>query len=71
MSDAPPAASPVSAKKPTKATKPKGEKKPKAVASHPVYSAMIKAAIKELKDRKGASKQAILKFIHQKYKLGN
>ncbi|KAK6020582.1 linker histone H1 and H5 family protein [Ostertagia ostertagi] len=70
MSDAPPAASPVSAKK-TKASKPKGEKKPKAVASHPVYSAMIKAAIKELKDRKGASKQAILKFIHQKYKLGN
>ncbi|KAE9416260.1 hypothetical protein Angca_003566, partial [Angiostrongylus cantonensis] len=51
--------------------KPKGEKKPKTVPSHPVYAAMIKAAIKELKDRKGASKQAISKFIQQKYKLGD
>uniref|UniRef100_A0A0K0DDX5 H15 domain-containing protein n=1 Tax=Angiostrongylus cantonensis TaxID=6313 RepID=A0A0K0DDX5_ANGCA len=49
----------------------KGEKKPKTVPSHPVYAAMIKAAIKELKDRKGASKQAISKFIQQKYKLGD
>ncbi|KHJ75590.1 linker histone H1 and H5 family protein [Oesophagostomum dentatum] len=32
---------------------------------------MIKAAIKELKDRKGASKQAILKYITQKYKVGD
>ncbi|KAK6031854.1 linker histone H1 and H5 family protein, partial [Ostertagia ostertagi] len=29
------------------------------------------AAIKELEDRKGASKQAILKYIVQKYKLGD
>ncbi|VDM58538.1 unnamed protein product [Angiostrongylus costaricensis] len=54
-----------------KKVKPKGEKKPKTVPSHPVYAAMIKAAIKELKDRKGASKQAISKFIQQKYKLSD
>ncbi|VDM55323.1 unnamed protein product [Angiostrongylus costaricensis] len=51
-------------------TKPKGEKKARTIASHPVYGTMIKSAIKELKDRKGASKRAILKFIVQKYKVG-
>ncbi|VDM53440.1 unnamed protein product [Angiostrongylus costaricensis] len=59
------------AMKKTKATKSKGEKKARAAPSHPVYGAMIKSAIKELKDRKGASKQAILKFIVQKYKVGD
>ncbi|KAK6751988.1 hypothetical protein RB195_003420 [Necator americanus] len=70
MSDAAPPP-PTTVVKKTKTSKPKGEKKPKIAPSHPVYSAMIKAAIKELKDRKGASKQAILKFITQKYKLGD
>ncbi|CAJ0604326.1 unnamed protein product [Cylicocyclus nassatus] len=56
--------------KKSKGTKPKGEKKAK-VASHPAYGAMIKAAVKELKDRKGSSKQAILKYIIQKYKVGD
>ncbi|KAE9419100.1 hypothetical protein Angca_002270 [Angiostrongylus cantonensis] len=54
-----------------KATKPKGEKKARTAPTHPVYGTMIKSAIKELKDRKGASKQAILKFIVQKYKVGD
>ncbi|KHJ75879.1 linker histone H1 and H5 family protein [Oesophagostomum dentatum] len=77
MSDAavaaptPTAPAPVTPVKKTKAAKPKGEKKAKATPSHPVYGAMIKAAIKELKDRKGASKQAILKYITQKYKVGD
>ncbi|ETN80408.1 linker histone H1 and H5 family protein [Necator americanus] len=57
--------------KKVKPSKPKGEKKAKVAPSHPVYGAMIKAAIKELKDRKGASKQAIFKFIIQKYKVGD
>ncbi|KAE9415864.1 hypothetical protein Angca_009913, partial [Angiostrongylus cantonensis] len=57
--------------KKTKATKQKGEKKAKTAPTHPVYGTMIKSAIKELKDRKGASKQAILKFIVQKYKVGD
>ncbi|VDO27330.1 unnamed protein product [Heligmosomoides polygyrus] len=65
-----PAATSTTVKK-AKATKPKGEKKPKTTPSHPVYSAMIKAAIKVVEDRKRASKQAILKYIVQKYKLGD
>ncbi|KAK5969669.1 H15 domain-containing protein [Trichostrongylus colubriformis] len=56
--------------KKAKVVKPKGEKKAKTTPSHPVYGAMIKAAIKDLEDRKGASKQAIFKYIVQKYKLG-
>ncbi|KHJ89225.1 linker histone H1 and H5 family protein, partial [Oesophagostomum dentatum] len=68
---APTAPAPATPVKKTKAAKPKGEKKAKATPSHPVYGAMIKAAIKELKDRKGASKQAILKYITQKYKVGD
>ncbi|WKY07785.1 hypothetical protein Q1695_007338 [Nippostrongylus brasiliensis] len=70
MSDAAPSSSPAPVKK-AKAVKPKGEKKPKVAPAHPVYAAMIKAAIKDLKDRKGASKQAIFKFISQKYKVGD
>uniref|UniRef100_A0A0K0DRI8 H15 domain-containing protein n=1 Tax=Angiostrongylus cantonensis TaxID=6313 RepID=A0A0K0DRI8_ANGCA len=48
-----------------KATKPKGEKKARTCPTHPVYGAVIKSAIKELQDRKGASKQAILKVLTQ------
>ncbi|VDM80554.1 unnamed protein product [Strongylus vulgaris] len=75
MSDAVPATPPAAPAttappKKTKAAKPKGERKTKPV-THPVYGAMIQAAIKELKDRKGASKQAILKYIIQKYKVGD
>ncbi|EYB87507.1 hypothetical protein Y032_0261g546 [Ancylostoma ceylanicum] len=65
------APAPTAPAKKSKAAKPKGEKKAKATPSHPVYGAMIKAAIKELKDRKGASKQAIFKFITQKYQVGD
>ncbi|KIH59409.1 linker histone H1 and H5 family protein [Ancylostoma duodenale] len=68
---APAATAPTTSAKKSKAAKPKGEKKAKATPSHPVYGAMIKAAIKELKDRKGASKQAIFKFITQKYQVGD
>ncbi|XGW28481.1 hypothetical protein V3C99_008334 [Haemonchus contortus] len=65
------APSTTTAAKKSKAAKPKGEKKSKAAPSHPVYGAMIKAAIKGIEDRKGASKQAIFKYIVQKYKLGD
>merc|ERR1712029_865392 len=37
--------------------------KPKAPAAHPPYAAMIKAAVKALADKKGSSRQAILKYI--------
>merc|ERR1719208_701022 len=54
------------------AAAPKAKKaaaKPKAPAAHPPYAAMIKAAIKALKDRTGSSRQAILKYICANYKV--
>merc|ERR1711892_36727 len=42
---------------------PKVKKAPKAPAAHPKYSVMIAAAITELKDRTGSSRQAILKHV--------
>merc|ERR1712006_27402 len=42
---------------------------PKAKAAHPPYAAMIKAAIKALGDKKGSSRQAILKYICANYKV--
>lgn len=44
----------------------------KAVApEHPKYVDMIKAALVNLKDRKGTSRQAILKYIKEHYKVGS
>merc|ERR1712227_1136516 len=43
--------------------------KPKAPAAHPPYASMIKAAIKALGDKKGSSRQAILKYICANYKV--
>merc|ERR1739848_734073 len=43
--------------------------KPKAPAAHPPYAAMIKAAVKALADKKGSSRQAILKYICANYKV--
>merc|ERR1711872_972300 len=49
----------------TEAAAPKAKKaaKPKVAAAHPPYAAMIKTAIKGLADKKGSSRQAILKYI--------
>ncbi len=49
------------------AQKKKATKK-KAAPSHPAYKDMILAAINSLKDRKGSSRQAILKYIMANYK---
>ncbi|XP_035695606.1 histone H1-delta-like [Branchiostoma floridae] len=57
-----------SAASPTKAKK---ARKPKAPASHPKYNEMIKAAISNLKERGGSSRQAILKYILANYKIDN
>merc|ERR1712018_1034451 len=38
-------------------------------AAHPPYASMITAAIKGLKDKKGSSRQAILKYIVANNKL--
>ena len=43
--------------------------KPKAPAAHPKYSVMIAAAIAALKDRTGSSRQAILKYVCENYKV--
>merc|ERR1712112_553268 len=47
------------------AAAPKAKKaaKPKVPAAHPPYAAMITTAIKKLADKKGSSRQAILKYV--------
>merc|ERR1712061_14246 len=40
-----------------------------AAAAAPPYAAMIKAAVKALADKKGSSRQAILKYICANYKV--
>ena len=62
----------------TQDSKPTGAKsvKTKKVASvkvhvHPKYSEMISDAIRELKSRTGCSRPAILKFIREKYDIGD
>ena len=48
-------------------TKKTATKKP---ADHPTFAVMIAAAITELKERKGSSRQAIDKYIAANYKVG-
>ncbi|EJW84399.1 linker histone H1 and H5 family protein, partial [Wuchereria bancrofti] len=43
----------------------------KVTKNHPTYSQMIKEAIVALKDRKGSSRLAILKYISGHYQLGD
>ncbi|VDK57149.1 unnamed protein product [Anisakis simplex] len=50
---------------PKKVTKPKVTKP----ATHPPYAAMVKAAIGAMKEKKGSSRAAILKYILQHFKL--
>ncbi|KAL3106912.1 hypothetical protein niasHT_010827 [Heterodera trifolii] len=42
----------------------------KAPSNHPPYSSMIKKAIAELKEKKGSSRTAILKYLMSRYQLG-
>jgi histone H1/5 len=58
-----------SAPKVTKAAKPKVAK-PKVPEAHPKFAAMIGAAISALNERKGSSRQAIVKYIMANYKVG-
>ena len=44
---------------------------PKKPADHPKYIEMVIAAITALKDRKGSSRQAIVKYIKANYKVGD
>ena len=58
------AAAPAPAKK-------KAAPKAKKPATHPKYCDMIQAAISNLKERGGSSRQAILKYICANYKVGD
>ncbi|XP_041473356.1 histone H1-delta-like [Lytechinus variegatus] len=55
---------------PKKAAK-KKTSKPKTPANHPKYSDMIASALKSLNEKKGSSRQAILKYIKANYKVGD
>ena len=44
--------------------------KAKVVAVHPKFNEMVESAISSLKERKGSSRAAILKYISANYKLG-
>ena len=52
------------AKKPT-------EKKPRAPPTHPKYDVMVKDALVKLKDKKGSSQQAVVKFIKANYTVSD
>ena len=62
-SAAPPAA-PAAKPKPAKSAPRK-----RTVASHPSYNDMIQAAVSNLKERNGSSRQAIAKYIKANYKV--
>lgn len=49
----------------------KKAKKAASPPAHPTYEVMIKAAIVSQKERNGSSRQAIIKYIKQNYKVGN
>ena len=59
---------PAAAKKPA-AKKPAAKKAPAKKANHPTYQVMVQDAIKALKERKGASRQAIKKYITTEHKV--
>ena len=44
--------------------------KAKVVAVHPKFNEMVESAMSSLKERKGSSRAAILKYISDNYKLG-
>lgn len=49
----------------------KRTRKPKAPAKHPKYADMIIAAMKGMKEQGGTSRQKIVKYIGNNYKVGN
>ncbi|NP_999722.1 histone H1-delta [Strongylocentrotus purpuratus] len=55
---------------PKKAAKKKASK-PKTPASHPKYSDMIASALESLKEKKGSSRQAILKYVKANFTVGD
>ena len=62
------AVAPAATPKVPKVKKAAAAKKP---ATHPKYNEMIQSALGSLKDRKGSSRQAVLKYINANYKVGD
>merc|ERR1711970_1652385 len=56
---------------PAPAKKAKAPKKKATPAAHPAYGVMVKAAIEGLKEKKGSSRVAILKYILANYKIAD
>lgn len=56
---------------PKKAAKKPKASKPKTAASHPKYSDMIASALESLKEKKGSSRQAILKYVKANFTVGD
>lgn len=51
--------------------KPRSHKKPAATMKHPAYEVMIKGALEAaLKDRRGMSRQKVIKHVKANYKVG-
>ena len=55
----------------SKPAKKAAAKKPAKAPEHPKYSEMISQAIATLKERKGSSRQAIIKYIRANFKVGD
>ncbi len=53
------------------AAKPAAKTAPKKVADHPPFAVMVKAAVANLKARKGSSRQAIYKYVRENYKVSD
>jgi histone H1/5 len=68
------AKAPKAAKAPKPAVAAAGAKKPKTGATpaeHPLYATMVMDAIKAVKERSGASRQAVTKFVLANYTVGD
>lgn len=59
----------VAAASPAKGAKKVAKKVAKKPMEHPKYSDMVITAIKELKERKGSSRQAVAKYVKKEYKV--
>ncbi|XP_075242114.1 histone H1-delta-like [Convolutriloba macropyga] len=62
---------PAVVKKATSAATPKNSPSKPAITIHPTYRAMVTKAVKELNEKGGSSKQAIVKYISANFKVGD
>lgn len=65
-----PASAPKVAASPKKKRASGGAKKAKTPSNHPPYGDMVKRAILALKESKGSSRQALLKYVMANFNVG-